>query len=333
MIDRDVIRCDRTHPYYSGDNNENLQRLKVLLMNYMMYDFDTGYVQGMTDLASPLIFIADGCVEKSFWFFAHVMDFTHSNFEMSQNTIKLQLDMLWKMIQFTDPDFAEYLAKNDSVNCYFAFRWIVCQFKREFMKDHDGYNDIVLLWESIWTCSAMKRHLLKLKKAKKLAEEKEEEERRKIRKAQEEELAKKAQEEQIFIRNLDEPDSPLIDLNSVSMKELQEKDIAKQFSKIDFGSSSSSQNIPSSVGCSSSQNQSKISETIPRVSTSRSEPLLNCFIPQPKRLSDTELYVLCICLCIIRRERDLIMARRYDATEILKVCSTFQVYFKFFLFF
>lgn len=50
---------------------------------------------------------------------------------------------------------------------------------------------------------------------------------------------------------------------------------------------------------------------------------LNVYVPEVKRLTDSELYVLCICLCIIRRERDLIMANRFDATEILKVTFIF----------
>ena len=43
--DRDVVRCDRSHPFYS-DSTENLDKLRRLLMAYIMYDFDTGYVQG-----------------------------------------------------------------------------------------------------------------------------------------------------------------------------------------------------------------------------------------------------------------------------------------------
>jgi hypothetical protein len=62
-------------------------------MTYIMYDFDTGYVQGeikhdlsvkaflkqffcltgMTDLASPLLFVYDGDVKKAFWIFVQVM--------------------------------------------------------------------------------------------------------------------------------------------------------------------------------------------------------------------------------------------------------------------
>ena len=42
-------------------------------------------------------------------------------------------------------------------------------------------------------------------------------------------------------------------------------------------------------------------------------------------LSDVQLFVLCICLSIIRRERDLIMARQYDACETLKHFNTLHL--------
>lgn len=44
----------------------------------MIYDFDTGYVQGMSDLASPLLYIMQGDTCKAFWFFAKIMEFTVS---------------------------------------------------------------------------------------------------------------------------------------------------------------------------------------------------------------------------------------------------------------
>lgn len=44
------------------------------------------------------------------------------------------------------------------------------------------------------------------------------------------------------------------------------------------------------------------------------EPHINC----PK-LKNVELFCLCICLAIIRRERDLILANELEASEILKV--------------
>lgn len=42
----------------------------------MMYDFDTGYVQGMSDLASPLLYVSEGDTCKAFWFFVKFMEFT-----------------------------------------------------------------------------------------------------------------------------------------------------------------------------------------------------------------------------------------------------------------
>lgn len=78
MTERDVIRCDRTHSFYTGDSNENLEKLRILLVTYLMYDFDTGYVQGMSDLASPMLYITGGDICKAFWYFVQTMDFTVS---------------------------------------------------------------------------------------------------------------------------------------------------------------------------------------------------------------------------------------------------------------
>lgn len=40
MCERDVVRCDRCHPYFQQE--ENIELLKDILMCYIMYDFDTG---------------------------------------------------------------------------------------------------------------------------------------------------------------------------------------------------------------------------------------------------------------------------------------------------
>ena len=57
--ERDVIRCDRSHQFYKGTTS-NLEKLKALLLTYTMYDFDTGYVQGINhffhDLQISLFF-------------------------------------------------------------------------------------------------------------------------------------------------------------------------------------------------------------------------------------------------------------------------------------
>lgn len=45
ITEKDVNRTDRTVPYYAGDNNSHVDILRDVLMTYMMYDFDLGYVQ------------------------------------------------------------------------------------------------------------------------------------------------------------------------------------------------------------------------------------------------------------------------------------------------
>lgn len=45
QIQKDVKRTDRTHEFYAGDDNPNVEALYEILMTYVMYNFDLGYVQ------------------------------------------------------------------------------------------------------------------------------------------------------------------------------------------------------------------------------------------------------------------------------------------------
>jgi len=159
LIERDVIRSDRSHPFYA-DNSQNLTAFTTLLMTYMMYDFDIGYLQGMSDLAAPILYIFNGDLVKSFWVFVEVMKLFRRNFEFSQKTIHFQLNCLFRLIRITDPRFANYLKDNECSNCFFTFRCIVCQFKRELMRNNeeDDYSKVLSLWDTIW--SVQRRHEL-----------------------------------------------------------------------------------------------------------------------------------------------------------------------------
>lgn len=155
LIEKDVQRTDRTNSYFEGDDNPNLTTMKDILMTYNMYNFDLGYVQGMSDLLAPIMVIMDNEVD-SFWCFVGFMDKIESNFLMDQLNIKLQLSNLKALIEFFDSKFSHYLEKNDSSNMYFCFRWILILFKREFT-----FPDIMRLWEILWTDIPCKNfHLL-----------------------------------------------------------------------------------------------------------------------------------------------------------------------------
>ena len=45
QVEKDVSRPDRAHPFFAGDDNKNVDLLQDILMTYVMYNFDLGYVQ------------------------------------------------------------------------------------------------------------------------------------------------------------------------------------------------------------------------------------------------------------------------------------------------
>ncbi|XP_076304526.1 TBC1 domain family member 15-like isoform X1 [Tachypleus tridentatus] len=145
LIEKDVSRTDRTHPYFMGTENANVQLLYDILMTYCMYNFDLGYVQGMSDLLSPVLVVMENEAD-AFWCFAEFMENVGSNFELDQQGMKTQLQQLYSVIHFADPHLCDYLESHDSGNLYFCFRWLLILFKREFK-----FHDIMRLWEVLWT--------------------------------------------------------------------------------------------------------------------------------------------------------------------------------------
>ncbi|CAB1457465.1 unnamed protein product [Pleuronectes platessa] len=108
LIERDVSRTDRHNTFFSGNNNPGLTLLNDVLMTYCMFNFDLGYVQGMSDLLSPLLFITQNEVE-SFWCLTGFMELVHQNFEESQEAMKQQLLKLSILLKALDPELCDFL--------------------------------------------------------------------------------------------------------------------------------------------------------------------------------------------------------------------------------
>uniref|UniRef100_A0A8C0AU96 TBC1 domain family member 15 n=1 Tax=Buteo japonicus TaxID=224669 RepID=A0A8C0AU96_9AVES len=136
---------DRTNKFYEGEDNPGLILLHDILMTYCMYDFDLGYVQGMSDLLSPLLYVMENEVD-AFWCFVSYMDQMHQNFEEQMQGMKTQLIQLSTLLRLLDSGFCSYLESQDSGYLYFCFRWLLIRFKREF-----SFQDILRLWEVMWT--------------------------------------------------------------------------------------------------------------------------------------------------------------------------------------
>ncbi|KAM9377226.1 TBC1 domain family member 15 [Pholidichthys leucotaenia] len=145
LIEKDVNRTDRTNRFYEGMDNPGLALLNDILMTYCMYDFDLGYVQGMSDLLSPILFVMENEVD-AFWCFVSYMDQVHQNFEEQMQGIKTQLIQLGSVLRLLDVAFWNYLDTHESSYMYFCFRWLLIRFKREL-----NFQDVMRLWEVMWT--------------------------------------------------------------------------------------------------------------------------------------------------------------------------------------
>lgn len=56
MVRKDVLRTDRLHPFYAGnDDNQNIASLFNILTTYALNHPTVSYCQGMSDIASPLL--------------------------------------------------------------------------------------------------------------------------------------------------------------------------------------------------------------------------------------------------------------------------------------
>ncbi|KAL6226288.1 hypothetical protein ACLB2K_000251 [Fragaria x ananassa] len=145
LIDKDVVRTDRSISFYDGDDNPNVNLLHDILLTYSFYNFDLGYCQGMSDLLSPILFVM-GDESESFWCFVKLMEHLGPNFNRDQNGMHSQLFAITKLVEMLDSPLHNYFTQRDCLNYFFCFRWVLIQFKREF-----EFNKTLRLWEVLWT--------------------------------------------------------------------------------------------------------------------------------------------------------------------------------------
>lgn len=159
-IEKDVHRTDRNislfveadtpHPDPSSrfadiGTNLHLEQLKDMLITYNEYNVNLGYVQGMSDLLSPLyVTFQDDAI--AFWAFCNFMKRMERNFLRDQSGMRQQLVTLDHLVQLMLPKLYEHLEKADSTNFFFFFRMLLVWFKREFC-----WDDVLRLWEVLWT--------------------------------------------------------------------------------------------------------------------------------------------------------------------------------------
>ncbi|GAA6063565.1 hypothetical protein JCM10212_004496 [Sporobolomyces blumeae] len=104
------------------------------------------YVQGMSDLFSPLYVVLDGDQWLAYSCFETVMERNADNFRMDQVGMMKQLSDLQALIRVMDRGLYRHFEQTNSLNLFFAYRWLLTLFKREF-----SFEDTVKLWEVLFT--------------------------------------------------------------------------------------------------------------------------------------------------------------------------------------
>ncbi|RWS05489.1 TBC1 domain family member 16-like isoform X5, partial [Dinothrombium tinctorium] len=145
IVEKDVPRTDRSNPFFAGENNENVEVMKRILLNYAFYNPSMGYTQGMSDLLAPLLSEIKNEFE-TFWCFVGLMQRTLFVSSPKDVDMDSNLSLLRELIRLMLPDFYKHLkCLPDALELLFAHRWILLCFKREFPE-----REVLKIWESCW---------------------------------------------------------------------------------------------------------------------------------------------------------------------------------------
>ncbi len=141
----DIPHPDPESPFAAVGTNVHLEQMKDMLLTYNEYNKDLGYVQGMSDLLSPIYAVLQDDA-AAFWGFERFMGRMERNFLRDQSGMRAQLLALDQLVAFMDPRLHAHLRAAESTNFFFFFRMLLVWYKREF-----AWPDVLRLWEALWT--------------------------------------------------------------------------------------------------------------------------------------------------------------------------------------
>lgn len=150
MVRKDVLRTDRLHPFYAGnDDNLNIAALFNILTTYALNHPAVSYCQGMSDIASPILFIMKDEAQAYICFCA-VMRRLSVNFMLDGIAMTAKFSHLADALQHYDPEFYDYLKQHQADDLLFCYRWLLLEMKREFAFE-DSLRMLEVLWSSLPT--------------------------------------------------------------------------------------------------------------------------------------------------------------------------------------
>ncbi|XP_013098716.1 uncharacterized protein LOC106081365 [Stomoxys calcitrans] len=148
MVKKDVLRTDRLHPFYAGnDDNQNIASLFNILTTYALNHPSVSYCQGMSDIASPLL-VTMNDEAQAYICFCAIMARVRGNFMLDGIAMTQKFAHLTEALSYYDSDFWEYLKAQQADDLLFCYRWLLLEMKREFPFE-DALRMLEVQWSSL----------------------------------------------------------------------------------------------------------------------------------------------------------------------------------------
>lgn len=138
LVRKDVRRTDR-----SRDLDEHA--LYNVLTTYALHHPSVGYVQGMSDLLSPLLHVMK-TEALAYSAFCGLMQRMRDNFRRDGRSICTKFRHLQRAVRTHDPRLHDHLSAVGALDLLFCYRWLLLDLKREF-----PYEEMLRLMEISWS--------------------------------------------------------------------------------------------------------------------------------------------------------------------------------------
>ncbi len=125
-----------------------MMRLVNILSAYAAHDPETGYCQGMSDLAAAFVQLIENDA-LAFACFERLMRDARRNFRHDETGIRSQLNKVASILSDTDPTLHRKLDALGAADCMFAYRMVLVMLRREL-----PLGEALTLWEVKWALEA-----------------------------------------------------------------------------------------------------------------------------------------------------------------------------------
>ncbi|OIR59154.1 MAG: TBC1 domain family protein [Amphiamblys sp. WSBS2006] len=155
QIDADLPRIQSSAAFFK--TKFACETLRNILLCLAHHRPSIGYIQGMAEIACPLLYVfsrdafsktpdekAVADVEADcFWCFLSVVDSIQKNFTQTHAGIAEHTDKIEKIVGKIDPELLRHLQRENVLFIHFCFRWISCLLVREI-----PLECIIRMWDT-----------------------------------------------------------------------------------------------------------------------------------------------------------------------------------------